>query len=57
MAEKSKGVSFDENSLLVIENTGVYHRMVWEYCNTRDYRCILAMQPILNGALALPEAK
>ena len=28
-------VSFDENSLLVIENTGVYHRVVWEYCSTK----------------------
>ena len=27
-------VTFDENSLLVIENTGVYHRVVWEYCST-----------------------
>ena len=27
-------VSFDDNSLLVIENTGVYHRIVWEYCST-----------------------
>lgn len=27
-------VSFDANSLLVIENTGVYHRRVWEYCST-----------------------
>ena len=27
-------VSFDENSLLVIENTGVYHRLIWEYCST-----------------------
>lgn len=26
-------VTFDENSLLVIENTGVYHRLVWEYCS------------------------
>src|SRR5690242_4143342 len=26
-------VSFDENSLLVIENTGVYHRLIWEYCS------------------------
>ena len=29
----SQQVSFDENSLLVIENTGVYHRLVWEYCS------------------------
>lgn len=27
-------VSFDENSLLVIENTGVYHRLIWQYCST-----------------------
>ena len=30
---KKHYVSFDENSLLVIENTGVYHRLVWEYCS------------------------
>lgn len=29
------GVSFDSNSLLVIENTGVYHRLVWEYCSNK----------------------
>jgi transposase len=28
-------LSFDENCLLVIENTGVYHRLVWEYCSTK----------------------
>jgi transposase len=31
---KKQEVSFDDNSLLVIENTGVYHRLVWEYCST-----------------------
>lgn len=31
---KKLKVSFDDNSLLVIENTGVYHRLVWEYCST-----------------------
>jgi len=30
---KKYKVSFDENSLLVIENTGIYHRLVWEYCS------------------------
>lgn len=30
---KRHKVTFDENSLLVIENTGVYHRLVWEYCS------------------------
>ena len=26
-------VSFDEHTLLVIENTGVYHRLLWQYCS------------------------
>ena len=30
---KSVGVSLDENSLLVIENTGVYHRQLWSFCS------------------------
>jgi transposase len=29
-----KGVTFDANSLLVIENTGIYHRRVWQYCSS-----------------------
>jgi transposase len=33
---KKQKVSFDENSLLVIENTGVYHRLVWEYCSSHS---------------------
>lgn len=32
---KKHKVSFNENSLLVIENTGVYHRLVWEYCSSQ----------------------
>ncbi len=27
-------VPFDNNSLLVIENTGVYHRFIWSYCSS-----------------------
>lgn len=27
-------VSFDENSLLVLENTGIYHRLIWNFCST-----------------------
>lgn len=30
---KVVGVSLDENSLLVIENTGVYHRQLWSFCS------------------------
>jgi transposase len=31
---KGQGLTFNEDSLLVIENTGVYHRLIWEYCAT-----------------------
>jgi transposase len=31
---KKHKVCFNENSLLVIENTGIYYRLVWEYCST-----------------------
>ena len=27
-------VTFDSNSLLVIENTGIYHRLIWNFCST-----------------------
>ena len=31
---RKQQVPFDESSLLVMENTGVYHRLVWRYCST-----------------------
>src|SRR6478736_5355680 len=27
-------VTFDANSILVIENTGIYHRQIWNFCST-----------------------
>ena len=30
---KSCKVSFDQNTVLVIENTGIYHRLLWAFCN------------------------
>jgi transposase len=27
-------VAFNTNSLLVIENTGIYHRLIWNFCTT-----------------------
>ena len=30
---KVQHVAYDENSLLVIENTGVYHRPIWSFCS------------------------
>jgi transposase len=33
---KSNKVSFDSNSLVLIENTGVYHRLLWMYCTEKN---------------------
>ena len=33
---KTNGVTFDENTLVVIENTGVYHRLLWSFCSSRN---------------------
>lgn len=30
---KSHKVSFDQNTILVVENTGIYHRLLWAFCN------------------------
>jgi len=31
-----KSVSFDQNSFVVIENTGIYHRLIWQYCSAHN---------------------
>lgn len=33
---KNATVTFDENTLLVIENTGIYHRLIWGYCSKHN---------------------
>jgi transposase len=33
---KKHTVSFNENTLMVIENTGVYHRLIWSYCSNNN---------------------
>lgn len=30
---RKQQVPFNDNSLLVVENTGVYHRLIWQYCS------------------------
>jgi transposase len=33
---RKQKVLFNENTLLVIENTGIYHRLLWSYCNRKN---------------------
>ena len=32
---KKHKVCFDENTILVIENTGIYHRLLWSFCSKK----------------------
>jgi transposase len=32
---KGHGVSMDGDSLVVIENTGIYHRLIWSFCSKK----------------------
>ena len=33
---KTNRVSFDTNSIVVIENTGIYHRLIWLFCSKKQ---------------------
>ena len=33
---KTHNASMDENALLVIENTGIYHRIIWSFCSKKN---------------------
>jgi transposase len=33
---KSNKVSFDQNTLVVMENTGIYHRLLWSFCSKNN---------------------
>ncbi|SDH14687.1 Transposase [Pedobacter terrae] len=33
---KSQKTTFNEDSLVVMENTGIYHRLIWTFCSNRN---------------------
>ena len=54
---KKLKVSFDVNSLLVIENTGVYHRLVWEYCSAHELPLYIGNAAHIKWSLGLVRGK
>lgn len=32
---KQQGTTMDSNSLVVMENTGIYHRLIWAFCSSK----------------------
>lgn len=54
---KSKKVSFNEDSLLVIENTGVYHRQIWEYCSIHNLPIHIGNAAHIKWSLGITRGK
>jgi transposase len=50
-------VSFSTNSLLVIENTGVYHRLLWGYCSKQNLPIHIGNAAHIKWSLGITRGK
>ena len=50
-------VPFDENSLVVIENTGVYHRRIWDYCSHNGLPLYIGNAADIKWSLGITRGK
>lgn len=54
---KKLQVPKDETSLLVIENTGVYHRLIWEYCSSNSLPLHIGNAAQIKWSLGITRGK
>jgi len=54
---KQHQVCFDESSLAVIENTGVYHRLIWQYCSKHDLPLHIGNAAAIKWSLGITRGK
>ena len=54
---KAHAVSFDGNSLLVIENTGVYHRQLWAFCSRYNLQLHIGNAAHIKWSLGITRGK
>jgi transposase len=54
---KKQRVSFDNNSLLVIENTGVYHRLIWHFCSKHNLPLYIGNAAHIKWSLGITRGK
>lgn len=54
---KLQQVTYDQNSLLVIENTGVYHRLIWRFCSTHNLRLHIGNAAHIKWSLGITRGK
>jgi len=51
------GVGFTENSLLVIENTGIYHRLLWQFCSKQGLPIYIGNAADLKWSFGIARTK
>lgn len=54
---KTHAVSYDHNSLLVIENTGVYHRLIWSFCSSHNLPLHIGNAAHIKWSLGITRGK
>lgn len=54
---KKHGVPAGENTLVVIENTGVYHRLIWEYCSNHNLSIHIGNAAQIKWSLGITRGK
>lgn len=54
---KLQQVTYDENSLLVIENTGVYHRLIWSFCSKHNLPVHIGNAAHIKWSLGITRGK
>ncbi len=54
---KTSGVTLDTNSLLVIENTGVYHRLLWGFCSRNNLPLHIGNAAHIKWSLGITRGK
>lgn len=50
-------VSYDQRSLLVVENTGVYHRRVWQWCTAVGLPLVIGNAAAIKWSLGITRGK
>ena len=54
---KQQQVGFDKNSLVVIENTGIYHRLIWQYCSEQGLPLYIGNAAHIKWSLGITRGK
>ena len=54
---KSEQVTDPENTLIVIENTGVYHRLIWKFCTDQNLPLYIGNATHIKWSLGITRGK